>query len=220
MRIPDLQGVVFDADGTLFDTERLSRRVWLAAAREWNVPAIEAHYFQIIGRNHDGIVSLLRQVCPPGFPLEEFMDTCVQRSRAALKECVPVKEGAREILEFFSQKNIPIALATSSGAAGTRIKLEQSGLEPYFQTVITGNMVSRGKPDPEIYLTACRALNSVPARTLAVEDSPNGVLSAQAAGMPVAMVPDLIPSTPQLEALCWGRFDSLTQLQKHLEQVW
>ena len=59
-----LQGIVFDADGTLFDTERLARTVWLSVAREWKATAIEEHYMELIGRNREGIVALLRSVCP------------------------------------------------------------------------------------------------------------------------------------------------------------
>ena len=110
-----LQGIVFDADGTLFDTERLARTVWLSVAREWKATAIEEHYIELIGRNREGIVALLRAVCPPEFPLDEFLATCSQRSREKLnREGVPVKEGARELLEFCVQKQLPVALATSS----------------------------------------------------------------------------------------------------------
>lgn len=220
MSVHGFQGVVFDADGTLFDTERLAKEVWLAAAREMNAPQIEAHYMELIGRNHEGIVKLLRQVCPPDFPLDHFLETCAQRSRSRLKEeGVPLKEGAREILEFLDSRGVPAALATSSGRETTNIKLERSGLDRFFQAVITGDMVSRGKPDPEIYFTACRALGIVPSCSLAVEDSPNGIRSAHAAGMAVAMVPDLLPMTPDLEDLVWKQFASLPELGRFLSSI-
>ena len=125
-----LAGAVFDADGTLFDTERLALEVWLGVAREWDAPGIEAHYLELVGRNREGIVALLRQVTPPDFPLDDFLLECSRRSRARLEtEGVPVKAGAREILEFLSAKGLPLALATSSGANTTRYKLENSGLD-------------------------------------------------------------------------------------------
>ena len=125
-----------------------------------------------------------------------------------------LRNRAQEILELLSQKGLPLALATSAGAGITRLKLDRSGLGQYFQVVVTGDMVSRGKPDPEIYLAACQSLGTAPARTLAVEDSPSGVLSASRAGMPVAMVPDLIPPTPDLEpllAVCRADLPSLSK---------
>ena len=220
MSMLSLRGAVFDADGTLFDTERLAMDVWLGVAREMDAPGIEEHYLELVGRNHEGIVSLLRQVSPPDFPLDQFLRTCSQRSRARLEtEGVPVKEGAREILELLAQRGLPLALATSSGANTTRYKLENSGLDRYFRAVVTGDMVTRGKPDPEIYLTACRAIGADPARTLGVEDSKNGVLSAHRAGLMTALVPDLIPPTPEMEGAAFGVFDSLNRLQSWLEKA-
>lgn len=215
-----LQGIVFDADGTLFDTERLARTVWLGVAREWKATAIEEHYMELIGRNREGIVSLLKSVCPPDFPLDDFLATCSQRSREKLnREGVPVKEGAREVLELCSCKGLPVAMATSSGWPTTQFKLENSGLDRYFQAVITGDKVSHGKPHPEIYLTACQALGIDPAASMAVEDSKNGILSAHAAGMMTVIVPDLLPPTPELEALAYGEFASLLELRDYLSQA-
>lgn len=215
-----LQGVVFDADGTLFDTERLAQSVWLSVAREWNAPAIEEHYLELIGRNHEGIVNLLRQVCPPEFPLDEFLLTCSKGCRAKLeRDGIPVKSGAREILEYLRQKQIPVALATSSGSVTTKMKLERSGLDQYFQAVITGDMVSRGKPDPEIYLKACHSLGVDPKQAMAVEDSKNGIFSAHSAGMLPVLIPDILPPTQEVEQLAFQTFDSLAALQIYLLQV-
>ena len=215
-----LQGIVFDADGTLFDTERLARTVWLGVAREWKAAAIEEHYMELIGRNREGIVSLLKSVCPPDFPLDDFLQTCSQRSREKLnREGVPVKEGAREVLELCACKGLLVAMATSSGWPTTQFKLENSGLDRYFQAVITGDKVSHGKPHPEIYLTACQALGIDPVHSMAVEDSKNGVFSAHAAGMITVMIPDLLPPTPEVEAKASLKFDSLSELQAYLTQV-
>ena len=209
--------VVFDADGTLFDTERLARDVWLSVAQEMGSRKIQEHYMDLIGRNHEGIVARLKEVCEPGFPLDQFLTACTQRTRATVRDAgVPVKEGAREVLELLARQHIPAALATSSGAFTTGLKLNSSGLAPYFQVVFTGDMVSRGKPDPEIYLAACQALRVPPERALAVEDSPNGIRSAAAAGMQVVMIPDLIPFTPELAPLLLRRFDSLLSLKDWL----
>lgn len=218
MRAADIQGVVFDADGTLFDTERLARDCWLAVAREWGAAPVEAHYTELIGRNHAGIAALLQEVCGPHFPVEDFTLACSRRVRAAIDaDGVPVKAGAREILDFLRDRGIPAALATSSGGAATRMKLERAGLAHCFQAVLTGDMVSRGKPDPEIFLAACQALGLAPSRCLAVEDSPNGIRSAHAAGLRVVMIPDLIPPAPDIEALLFRRFDSLSQLREYLQ---
>ncbi len=220
MRLPQLDGVIFDADGTLFDTERLAYTVWTAVSREMNAPYIPQHYMELVGRNHHGIVAALQQICPPDFPLDDFLTLCSQRCRAKLiQEGVPLKKGAREILEFLHQRNIPVALATSSGAQTTRLKLEDAHFTSYFHAVITGDMVTHSKPDPEIYRLACQALHLDPTRTLGVEDSKNGILSAHAAGMYPVMIPDLIPPPSEVESLLFRTFHSLLDLRDFLTQI-
>ena len=210
-----LEGAVFDADGTLFDTERLGWRAAREVGRELGWPDAERYYPHFVGLNRASSEAKMLELFGPDFPCDYFVRLSSSCTRAILEaEGVPLKEGAREILELLSQKGLPLALATSAGAGITRLKLDRSGLGQYFQVVVTGDMVSRGKPDPEIYLAACRALGTAPARTLAVEDSPSGVLSASRAGMPVAMVPDLIPPTPDLEpllAVCRADLPSLSK---------
>lgn len=211
------QAAVFDVDGTLFDTERLNLEVWQSVARELGLPPLEERYLELIGQNRAGICAAVRGFWGEDFPVEPFLQACSRRSQAHVEqEGVPLKPGAREILDFLRDRGVPLALATSTGSERTLRRLEMTGLAPYFSSVVTGDQVDRGKPDPEIYLTACRRLGVDPVRALAVEDSANGIRSARAAGMAVAMVPDLIPPAPELERLLWGRFDSLLALRDHL----
>lgn len=210
-------GVVFDVDGVLFDTERLGWSNWQAVGQEMGWPQAGDRYLDVVGQNRADIRRKLTEFFGPQFPVQEFMLTCSQRGQERIeREGVPLKSGVREILSALQKAGIPLALATSTGADRTQRRLELTGLGPFFRSVITGDLVEHSKPHPEIYEIACRSLGTDPARTLAVEDSRNGILSAHAAGMAVAMVPDLIPPTPELEALLWGRFDNLSQLQERL----
>ena len=129
-----------------------------------------------------------------------------------------MKPGVREILDFLKARNIPIALATSTGRERTLRRMELTGLGSYFSAIITGDQVVHSKPDPEIYQLACRALGTDPAQTIAVEDSRNGILSASQAGMKVIMVPDMIPPTPELDALLFRRCASLLEVRNFLIQ--
>ena len=214
------QGVVFDVDGVLFDTETLSRRNWETVGRKMGWPQVADHYLEVVGQNRADIRQRLYELLGPDFPLDFFLLTCSQRAQYIMEhKGVPLKPGVPEILTTLQQRGIPMALATSTNADRTQRRLELTGLGHFFQSVTTGDQVEHSKPHPEIYQIACRSLGTDPARTLAVEDSRNGILSAHAAGMPVAMVPDLIPPTPELERLLWGRFENLAQLQARLEQA-
>ena len=211
-------GVVFDADGTLFDTENLMYEVWVEVGEEMNFPYPGREYLDYVGLNRAAVLSLMRERYGDGFDGADFMNRCVARlSQRVENEGVPLKPGVREILSFLHERNIPVGLATSTHRSRTDRRLELCGLGAYFQAVTTGDEVSRGKPDPEIYLTTCRKLGLAPETCLAVEDSKNGILSARAAGMSVSMVPDMIPPSEELLAQIWGRFDTLTNLQNCLK---
>ena len=212
------EGVVFDVDGVLFNTERLMHQIWHEVGAEMGWPQPGRDYLEFVGNGRSVIFEKMLAFYGPEFPKEAFLTTCSQTLQDRVEQFgVPLKPGVREILDFLKEQNIPIAIATSTAMRRTGKRMELTGLAPYFSAMITGDQVTHGKPDPKIYLLACKALGTDPSRTLAVEDSRNGILSATAAGMPTVMIPDMIPPTQELEALLWNRFDSLSDLQNALE---
>ena len=214
-----LEGVVFDVDGVLFDTERLMHRIWIEVGEGMGFPQPGRDYLEFVGNGRNAIFEKTERMYGPDFPKEEFLSTCSQTLQDRLeRDGVPLKPGVVEMLELLTSHNIPVALATSTAMNRTGKRMELTGLSHYFSAMITGDQVEHGKPAPDIYLKACQALGTTPARTLAVEDSRNGILSAHAAGMPVVMVPDMIPPAAELENLILGRFDDLHRLRTTLEQ--
>ena len=213
-------GVVFDVDGVLFDTERLGRSVWREIGAEMGCPQAAENYLHFVGRSRaDNLVEMAR-LFGPDFPGKDFMSNCSQRAMERMvRDGVPLKEGVHEILNLLKERNIPVALATSTYRDRTLLRMEMTGLGHYFQSMTTGDQVKQSKPHPEIYQMACRDLGVDPAHTLAVEDSRNGILSAHGAGMLPVMIPDLIPPTPELEALLFKRFASLLELRNYLAQT-
>ncbi len=218
-RLSRLDGVVFDVDGVLFDTERLAHRIWLTVSREMGWPQVGEAYLEFVGRNRTDTVERMAALFGPDFPGMDFMLTCSAKTQEYMeREGVPLKPGVREILAELKGRGVPLAIATSTGMERTSRRMELAGLAPYFRHMVTGDQVRHSKPHPEIYQLACQALGTAPGRTLAVEDSSNGIRSAHAAGMPVAMVPDMIPPTPELEALVTCRRDSLLSLRDWLTE--
>ena len=215
-----IEGVVFDVDGVLFDTERLMHKVWLEVSAQMGWPQVGEDYLEYVGNGRSVIYEKMLSFYGPNFPKEEFLSTCSQTLQARMeRDGVPLKPGVRELFTFLRQRGIPMAIATSTAMVRTARRMEMTGLTPYLTAMITGDQVTRGKPDPEIFLLACQALGTAPTRTLAVEDSRNGILSATAAGMPTVMVPDMIAPTPELEQLLWKRCASLEQLHQQLESI-
>lgn len=215
----NFQGVVFDADGVLFDTEQLHRSAWVVIGKEMGCPQVVDHYLDCIGKTRADIRVLMRDATGPDFPMEEFFSRVSELCLGWLRQDVPMKPGVRELLDFLKEHNIPVGMATSTYRDRTMLRLEKTGLTPYFHSITTGDEVHQGKPNPEIYLTACRKLGIDPSHTIAIEDSRNGILSAHGAGMQVIMVPDLIPPSPDLDALLFKRFDSLMDVRAYLDTL-
>lgn len=211
------QAVIFDADGTLFDTETLMYEVWVEIGRDMGLTMTVPEYLNYVGLNRAAVLDMMHSRYGAQFDAAEFMVRCVARlSERIEEEGVPLKPGVHEILELLHGKGIPMGLATSTHRVRTDRRLELSGLGRYFSAVVTGDEVSKGKPDPEIYRTACEKLGLSPNACLAVEDSRNGILSAHRAGLKVAMIPDMVPPTPELEEIASLKFSSLLELRDYL----
>lgn len=209
--------VIFDADGTLFDTEELMYQVWCEIGRDMGLAMTVPEYLNYVGLNRAAVLAVMAERYGTQFDAAGFMVRCVDRLTQRIEEeGVPLKPGVREVLELLREKNIPVGLATSTHRVRTDRRLALCGLSGFFQAVTTGDEVSKGKPDPEIYRTTCEKLRVSPGRCLAVEDSKNGILSAHAAGLTVVMIPDMIPPTPELEAIALKKFDSLLELCEYL----
>lgn len=197
-----VKAVVFDMDGVLFDTERLCKESWNIIAEEKHLKNIDEILERCIGANRQSTIRIMKEAYGEDFPVLEFMEACSKMERKRVKEeGIPVKRGAKEILEFLRSEGCKIGLASSTRKSRVLENLEMSGFQDYFQIVIGGDMVKNGKPDPEIYLCACKELSVVPEETYAVEDSPNGIRSAYHAGMMPIMVPDLIMPADEIRNL-------------------
>lgn len=198
-----IQGVVFDLDGTLLDTEKLYRRFWVEAARRMGYPMEDRHALMIRSMAADRAEPLLkREVCA------DFDYHAVRALRRELMEAyidengVEAKPGLTETIRALQAMRMKIALATATPEARARKYLRMVGVESAFDAIACAEMVAHGKPAPDVYLLAAQKLNLPPEALLGVEDSPSGVQSAHAAGMAVAMIPDQDQPDERTAALC------------------
>ena len=187
--------VLCDMDGTLVDTEPYWMAAEYALAERHGGAWSTEHALNLIGndlvasgryiREHMGIA------VEPAVIVEELLDEVVARVR----EAVPWRPGAVELLAELNTAGVPCALVTMSYRRFVEPVLEALPRDT-FAAVVTGDAVSRGKPHPEPYLKAARDLDVDPARCVAIEDSNTGARSAENAGCAVLCVPNHVPILP------------------------
>jgi HAD superfamily hydrolase (TIGR01509 family) len=188
--------VVFDMDGLMLDSERVDRDIWrtLLGRRGYEFP--DALHAALVGRRDADSEASLRAHYGESFPLAELRAEARAAWHAHLAtDTVPHKDGLAELLGHLAAARLPVAIASSTGRARALAKL--GPLAARFDALAFGDEVRAGKPAPDVFLLAAERLRVAPATCLALEDSPAGVAAAEAAGMTVIMIPDLVaPERP------------------------
>jgi HAD superfamily hydrolase (TIGR01509 family) len=212
--LQNLDAVVFDMDGLLLDTELISLKTFVASCREHHFEPDLKIYVQCIGTNSARTREILLEGYGPDFPYNEILKLWRSSYDEETGQSIPVKPGAVSLLKYLEKRPLKKAVATSSRRENAFKKLSNARILHFFDFILGGDQITRGKPDPEMYLTACRELGAEPQRCLALEDSENGVRSALSAGLMVIQVPDLIPPTEEMKA--WGHAiaASLAEVEK------
>jgi HAD superfamily hydrolase (TIGR01509 family) len=190
---------LFDMDGLLVDTEPLWLETETEVMARLGAPWTAQDQHALVGGSMARTVAYLlarARLASADLPAPEtverwMMDGMLARVAAGR---VIVAPGARELLREVAAAGVPHALVTSSQREITEAVLASTGLS--FPVVVTGDDVTAHKPDPAPYLLAAGLLGADPARCVALEDSPNGVASAGAAGCLVIAVPSLLPIDP------------------------
>jgi len=201
---------LFDMDGLLIDSERLSLQSFLATCSDNGLADQTPLFLSIVGSNEAALMAILDDAIGQQVDLPAFRADWAQRYHALIADGqVLLKPGVEELLEWLAAEGIRMAVATSSATPIAALKLTRTGIIKRFDYIVGGDMVRHSKPHPEIFLTAAARIQADISRTLVFEDSSNGVKAGVAAGCTVLQIPDLVPPTPELLSLGHRVLDTL-----------
>jgi len=188
------RAVIFDMDGLLIDSERAILDCWRETATAQSLDLDDSLWLSMVGLHEAGCAELLDGLLGAE-RAERLTFECKRRYDLLVEDGLPLKAGARELLQDLFDLGVPLAVATSTRGERARIKLARSGIDRYFSHVVTSSDVTHAKPAPDLYLLAAERLGIPPRECIAIEDSEFGVRAASAAGIRVIQVPDVVPAT-------------------------
>ncbi|MDO4260454.1 MAG: HAD family phosphatase [Eubacteriales bacterium] len=214
------EAVIFDMDGVIFDSERLVTEAWKEVASRRGIPDIEEVCIQCLGINAALTRETFLRRYGTAFPYEECQKEVSDLFHSRYDGGrLPTKPGVRRLLTYLSENGWLVGLASSTRRAVVTQEITDAGLLPFFGTLTCGDMVSRSKPEPDIFLKACENLGVEPERAFAVEDSFNGVRAASRAGMTPIMVPDMAAPDEEMRRLAHVILPTLVDVRDWLQRL-
>jgi HAD superfamily hydrolase (TIGR01509 family) len=205
-------GVIFDMDGVLLDSEQVWHEVKRGLVLDWGGRWIPGAATEMMGMSSPEWSAHLKDRMKVGRPAAEIDTEVVGRMQARYAEGLPLLPGAFDAVQRLAER-WPLGLASSSNRTLIDEALEAAGLSGYFEVTVSSEEVARGKPAPDVYLEAARALGVASGDAVAIEDSAPGLRSAYAAGMRVIALPNPhFPPSPDAVALANVVLGSLAEL--------
>lgn len=215
-----LTAVIFDMDGVIFDSERLSFEEWLELGERHGIPDIEKVYPRCIGVNAVYSKKIFLDYYGEDFPYDSYRQEVFDSFHEKYNYGkLPTKTGIRELLQFLKERGWRVGLASSTQYKVVRQQLHDAGLLPYFETLTCGDMVKRSKPEPDIFWKAAETLGVKPEECVVIEDSYNGIRAANKAGMFPIMVPDMIAPDEEMKQLAKAILENLIEVQAFLSHL-
>src|SRR5690349_6925678 len=186
-----IRAVIFDLDGVLADSEPWWNKIDATLLAEHGVTYRGEHHRNVLGVSYQLAVEFYKKAFGLSIPSEQMMCRRGEIATEFFANRIDPFPATRQILEELRHTNpVRLALATSSVSTSARPFLDRHRLTPFFEVIVTGEEVERGKPHPDIYLRAAEKLDVATAACLVIEDSLSGIAAAKAANMRVAAIPD------------------------------
>jgi len=184
------KAVIFDLDGTLVDSMWMWKSIDIEFLEKRNIPYPEKLQEEIEGMSFSETVRYFKNKFQLAEPLEQLEKNLNHMALEKYRYEVPLKPGAKNFLEYLKSANIKTGIATSNSRFLLEAVSQAHNLARYIDCFLTSDDVKKGKPAPDVFLTAAKKLSIQPIECLVFEDIPNGITAGKSAGMTVCAVED------------------------------
>lgn len=215
-----IKAIIFDMDGLMIDSERVTFECYQEILKGMNLTMDEEFYKTLLGKPLKGIYQRFYDVYGNDFPIEDVIkDVHALMAQRFETEGVPVKTGLKSLLEYLKANNYKTIVATSSNRDRVDTILAQAQITDYFDDSICGDEVTKGKPNPEVFLKSCQKLDVNVDEAIVLEDSEAGIQASYDAGIKVICIPDMKYPEKQYEEKTFKIFKDLNDVTNYLKNL-
>ena len=211
-----IKAIIFDMDGLMIDSERVTFECYQERLKDMNLTMDEEFYKTLLGKPIKGIYQRFYDVYGNDFPIENVIQDVHQLMAERFEtEGVPVKKGLVELLHYLKDNNYKTIVATSSNRDRVDKILAQAKITEFFDDSICGDEVTKGKPNPEVFLKSCQKLGEA----IVLEDSEAGIQASYDANIKVICIPDMKYPEKQYEEKTFKILKDLTEVTAYLKSL-
>ena len=215
-----IKAIIFDMDGLMIDSERVTFECYQEILKGMNLTMDEEFYKTLLGKPLKGIYQRFYDVYGNDFPIEDVIkDVHDLMAKRFETEGVPIKTGLKSLLEYLKENNYKTIVATSSNRDRVDTILSQAQITDYFDDSICGDEVTKGKPNPEVFLKSCQKLGVNVDEAIVLEDSEAGIQASYDAGIKVICIPDMKYPEKQYEEKTFKILKDLNGVTEYLKNL-
>ena len=215
-----IKAIKFDMDGLMIDSERVTFECYQERLKDMNLTMDEEFYKTLLGKPIKGIYQRFYDVYGNDFPIQNVIQDVHQLMAERFEtEGVPVKKGLVELLHYLKDNNYKTIVATSSNRDRVDKILAQAKITEFFDDSICGDEVTKGKPNPEVFLKSCQKLGVNVDEAIVLEDSEAGIQASYDANIKVICIPDMKYPEKQYEEKTFKILKDLTEVTVYLKSL-